>query len=163
MPTSGAGVVVFNEDASQVLWVKREDFRVWTIPGGRIEAGESPEDAGYREVLEETGYAVRIERLVGEYWRPQLSKGGSLVFVFAGRVVSGDSSKHDWESLAVEWFDVDCPPQPMTPFARELVDDARANFDTPVKRTQLLPVWQSVLLKIGLMVRNMRNYVRRRQ
>lgn len=162
MSTSGAQVVVFNEDASQVLLVKREDFRVWTIPGGRIETDETPEDAGYREVLEETGYSIRIERLVGEYWRPQLSKGGSLVFGFVGRAVSGDASRHDWESLAVEWFDVDCLPQPTIPFARELLEDARANFNTPVKRTQLLPFWQNVFVQIGLVVRNLRNYVLRR-
>jgi len=162
MSTSGAQVVVFNEDTSRILLVKREDFRAWTIPGGRIETDETPEDAGYREVLEETGYSIRIERLVGEYWRPQLSKGGSLVFGFVGRAVSGDASRHDWESLAVEWFDVDCLPQPMIPFARELLEDARANFNTPVKRTQLLPFWQNVFVQIGLVVRNLRNYVLRR-
>jgi ADP-ribose pyrophosphatase YjhB (NUDIX family) len=92
---TGAQVVILNEDTSQVLLVKREDFRVWTIPGGRIEPGELPEEAAQREALEETGFSVRTNRFIGEYWRPQMPKGGALVFAFVAHVTGGDSSKHD--------------------------------------------------------------------
>jgi 8-oxo-dGTP diphosphatase len=141
MSTRGVQVVIFNEDANRVLLVKREDFRVWTLPGGRVEPG----------------YSIRIDRLIGEYWRPQLPNGGSLVYGYIGHIVSGDSSKHDWESIAVEWFDVDDLPQRMIQFAREVLRDATANHDAPVKRTQRLPFWQSVIVKIGLALRNLRN------
>lgn len=43
---------------------------LWSIPGGRIEAGESDEDALVREVLEETGLAVTAGRLIGSVRRP---------------------------------------------------------------------------------------------
>ena len=39
---------------------------LWSLPGGRIEPGESPEEAVVREVREETGLAVTPERPVGE-------------------------------------------------------------------------------------------------
>lgn len=37
----------------------------WTMPGGGVELHESVEEAAVREVLEETGYDVRLEELLG--------------------------------------------------------------------------------------------------
>ena len=38
----------------------------WTLPGGGVEAGETPAEAAVREVLEETGVRVRAVRLLWE-------------------------------------------------------------------------------------------------
>jgi len=55
----GVGVVV-HDPAKGVLLIWRHrlvgDEWGWEIPGGRIDEGEKPEDAGAREVLEETGW-----------------------------------------------------------------------------------------------------------
>lgn len=48
----------------------------WTLPGGRVEHGESAAEAVVREVLEETGLAVQVDRLAGEV---ELSLGGDAV------------------------------------------------------------------------------------
>jgi len=38
----------------------------WTLPGGGLEPGETPEHAAVREVFEETGYEIELGRLLGE-------------------------------------------------------------------------------------------------
>lgn len=162
MPTRGSQVVIFSPDRSQTLLIKREDFRVWTVPGGGVEAGETAEAAAQREALEETGFTVAIDHYLGEYWRPQLPNGGALIHAFVGHVVGGDSSQHSWESVAVTWFPVDQLPKRTLSFAREIIDDARFVTDLPVKRTQLLPKWQAIGIWIGVPIRNLLNRLRGR-
>jgi ADP-ribose pyrophosphatase YjhB (NUDIX family) len=59
--------VVFSPDKTGVLLVERDDIPVWVLPGGGVDEGERPEDAIIREILEETGFTVKIKRLVGVY------------------------------------------------------------------------------------------------
>ncbi|HEY0869112.1 MAG TPA: NUDIX domain-containing protein [Acidothermaceae bacterium] len=42
----------------------------WSLPGGRVEPGETSQEALVREVAEETGLVVEVGRLVGEVVRP---------------------------------------------------------------------------------------------
>lgn len=157
MPTRGAQVVVLNPDRTQTLLIQREDFRVWTVPGGRIEAGETAEAAAQREAQEETGFPVALDHYLGEYWRPQLPNGGSLIQAYVGHVAAGEGSTPSWEAVAVAWFDVDQLPKHTLSFARELIHDACSATALPVKRTQLLPRWQQLMLYVGIPIRNLRN------
>ncbi len=59
-----AGAIVFRDDGA-VLLVKRgraPSAGTWSLPGGRIEQGETPEAAAVREVREETGLVVHEPR-----------------------------------------------------------------------------------------------------
>lgn len=59
------GALILNEAILVVRHV--EPTRTyWTLPGGGIEAGETPADAAVREVWEETGLRVRVARLLWE-------------------------------------------------------------------------------------------------
>ena len=49
-------VIAFDHDGRFIM-VKHVD-RAWEMPGGRIEEGETPREAGIREFLEETGMEV---------------------------------------------------------------------------------------------------------
>lgn len=68
----------------RVLLVQSRRSRRWQLPGGGVEAGESPMQAALREVEEETGLRARLASLTGVYRR----KDGSLAFVFAARTPS---------------------------------------------------------------------------
>lgn|GEM_PF-536406 len=56
-----AGAVVRDAEG-RVLFIRRElgGELWWTLPGGTVEPGETPEEAARREVLEETGLEVRL-------------------------------------------------------------------------------------------------------
>ncbi|MEA2874147.1 MAG: hypothetical protein QOH67_4123 [Hyphomicrobiales bacterium] len=66
--THAGGIVVRQRhgEPEYLLVRAREPAGAWVFPKGHIEAGESPEDAASREVLEEAGVRVRVERLLGE-------------------------------------------------------------------------------------------------
>jgi phosphohistidine phosphatase SixA/8-oxo-dGTP pyrophosphatase MutT (NUDIX family) len=54
-------------DASvEVAIIHRPRYDDWTLPKGKLAAGESEVDGAIREVLEETGYHVRLGRALGE-------------------------------------------------------------------------------------------------
>ena len=60
-----AAAVIFNEE-HKVLLVKMTYQRIhpWGLPGGSLEYSETPEDGVIREVREETGLEVEVEKLL---------------------------------------------------------------------------------------------------
>lgn len=65
MWTGGVRVIVQNNN-DEILLVKQEhpERSVWMVPGGGIEDGESSIEAAIREVKEETGLDIEIERML---------------------------------------------------------------------------------------------------
>ncbi|GIX33788.1 MAG: NUDIX hydrolase [Lysobacterales bacterium] len=79
-------VAVLAFDGSRLLFVEEEiEGRVvLNQPAGRVEPGESLLEAARRETLEETGWTVEIEHLVGVYeWRD--AERHTVRFAFAAR------------------------------------------------------------------------------
>jgi 8-oxo-dGTP pyrophosphatase MutT (NUDIX family) len=66
----GCSAVIFNANRNEVLLTRRADNGQWCLPSGGAEPGESAAEACEREVWEETGLRVRVERLVGVYSDP---------------------------------------------------------------------------------------------
>jgi ADP-ribose pyrophosphatase YjhB (NUDIX family) len=67
---SGAYGILTNNLASEILLVRKSRgpyTGLLDLPGGRIEPGESPEDAVRREFVEETGQDVRVEGRIGDF------------------------------------------------------------------------------------------------
>jgi 8-oxo-dGTP pyrophosphatase MutT (NUDIX family) len=62
---AAGGVVVLD---GQVLLVHRLRYDDWSLPKGKLEEGESFEQAALREVHEETGYACALGESLGSTW-----------------------------------------------------------------------------------------------
>jgi 8-oxo-dGTP diphosphatase len=90
---------VIKDRSGRLLLIKRGHAPgkgLWSIPGGRVEAGESDAAALVREVREETGLVVAPGRLLGSVRRP--AGGGVLDIrdyaadVTGGTLVPGDDA-----------------------------------------------------------------------
>jgi ADP-ribose pyrophosphatase YjhB (NUDIX family) len=75
---------------------------LWSIPGGRIEPGETDAEALVREMLEETNLAVEPGRLLGQVQRPGL--GGAVIDIrdYTATVVGGTLRPGD-DAADVRW------------------------------------------------------------
>ena len=99
MQTVGAFAVIFDSGAN-VLLCHRTDRDAWNLLGGRVEPGETPQETVVREVLEEVGLQVRVERLLGVHPVPAKH---DLVFTFLCVPVGGVLGTSS-ESDRVAWF-----------------------------------------------------------
>jgi len=118
----GAAAFVF-DDAGRLLVVKENYGRFrWSLPGGAVEDGESPEIACVRETLEETGAEVRIDHRVGTYELPDLT-----VHAFRCVIVSGEPALQPTDELtAVEWLHPNAIPDPKSNVLHHALADALA-------------------------------------
>jgi 8-oxo-dGTP diphosphatase len=97
IPCVGA---VIKDAAGRLLLIKRghePGEGLWSIPGGRIEPGESDALALVREVREETGLVVVPGRLLGVVQRPGLAGAvvdisDYLAVVTGGELTAGDDA-----------------------------------------------------------------------
>jgi len=134
---------VFSKDRKNVLLVKRRDVPVWTLPGGGIEKKENFEQAIKREILEETGYKVKIKRQVGHYF--PINKLSKQTYLFEGSIITGKACTSN-ETKEVKFFKISNLPKLMPPPYPEWIDEALLNKKEIIKR-KLLSVTYKELIK----------------
>lgn len=102
--------IVFSECREKVLLIKRRDVPVWVLPGGGIDAGETPDHAVLRELKEETGYEVSLIRKIAEY--TPLNRLARFTHFYECQVTSGDPILTS-ETQGISFFSLkDLPPLP---------------------------------------------------
>lgn len=105
MFTVGAFAMIFNAQR-QVLLCHRRDMDRWNVPGGGVMSGETPWQAVVREVQEEVGLLVKVERLLGVYAYPP---GDDIIFSFLCTPIGGELTESD-EADAIAYFAVEHLP-----------------------------------------------------
>ncbi len=116
-------------DQGQILLPQRRNG-MWGVPGGFVELGESTEEAGRREVLEETGIEIGILQLVsvfsGKECFVKLANGDEfypITIAYLCKDIKGGLLKADGvESLHVQFFDLNGLPENISPFIKKLIE-----------------------------------------
>jgi len=136
----GVAAVLYDA-AGRLLLHRRRVGGGWAPPSGAVEPGEDVLAALHRELCEETGLSVDVERLIGIYSDPSYQvvdypDRGRVQFVttlFRCRVRAGTLVGSD-EGLAWEWFTPDALPADLTDYARVWLADALADRPEVVVR-----------------------------
>lgn len=94
----------------QVLLVHRRSPRLWALPKGTPDSGETVEETALRETREETGLEVVIERRLRSiryYFVRGSTRFHKTVHFFLMRPTGGSLDDHDAEFDEVRWIDLD--------------------------------------------------------
>ncbi|MFA7244772.1 MAG: NUDIX hydrolase [Candidatus Magasanikbacteria bacterium] len=118
---SGVYAVILNEN-KEVLMIHRTDHDLWEIPGGKWEEDETPWQAAIREVEEETGLQVEVEKIVSLGSRPERQ---DLVFTFLCKIIGGEI-KHTREADDIQYFSLENIPPNTAPSKLERIKDVLA-------------------------------------
>lgn len=131
--------IIFNSDKTGVLLIKRRDVPVWVLPGGGVDADETPENAIIREVYEETGLVVDIKRKIGEY--TPLNQLAQYTEVFECKPISG-SLQTGAETKDINYFSIQQLPKAFFPVHDDWLKDALQNQEGVLKK----PIWRVTYL-----------------
>lgn len=127
----GVAVIILDSE-KRVLLQKRRDVRLWGIPSGHIEPGETVSQAAIREVKEETGMDIAIKHLIGVYSDPDSQvfsypNGEVVHFIttcFLAEVICGELKCDPKESLEYKYFPCDDLPEDLLPMHPRWLKDA---------------------------------------
>lgn len=107
-PRPAVAVIPIGEDG-RVLMIDHyrviTDRRGWEVPAGRVDPGESVDEAARRELMEETGHSGDAWATLGEY-HPSNGSSNQVFHVRIARQLTRRSEPTDRnETMALRWFD----------------------------------------------------------
>jgi 8-oxo-dGTP diphosphatase len=106
-----AGGVLYRKDgnAIKVCLIAKKGKRVWALPKGRVDPGETPEVTAQREVLEETGHFARVADKIDAidyyfFWKDTNTLYHKVVYFYLMPLETEGLVPKDSEADAVAWF-----------------------------------------------------------
>lgn len=107
-----AGGVVYKKEGGRykICLVAKRGGKVWALPKGRLNDGETPRETALREILEETGHRVEIIDQLDEIHYYFLVKETQTLFskrvsFFLMKLIEQDAQPRDDENDIVSWFE----------------------------------------------------------
>jgi 8-oxo-dGTP diphosphatase len=120
-----AGAIVFDV-AGRLLLIQRGQppaQGLWSVPGGRCHAGEAPEAACVREVAEETGLQVRVQRWAGRVERNASHTDVYDIDDFVCALVGGTLTAGD-DAIDARWVSqAELDALPLVPLLRDTLQE----------------------------------------
>lgn len=99
-----AGVLIEQEGRFLLIQEKKpEVYGQWNLPAGKVDVGETIEEAAIREAKEECGYDVELIRKIGIY---QKEATKHVKHAFLAKIIGGELRFPDDEILDAKWFTV---------------------------------------------------------
>lgn len=111
-------VLIINEDKEILLVRSWLGHQRWTLPGGGIKGGETPAEAGAREVHEETGLRIPSDHLQELGLFPSEGKYSYTVACYVIEVAKREpriARRHRLEMLDIAWFPLKALPKDCSP------------------------------------------------
>ncbi|AWB82036.1 NTP pyrophosphohydrolase [Corynebacterium yudongzhengii] len=108
--TLAAGAVLWRGDPSdvsslEVAIIHRPHYDDWSLAKGKVDPGESLPVTAVREIAEETGYEVRLGKLIGKVRYPVMDRT-KVVYYWTGEVLGGEFTPND-EVDEIRWVSFD--------------------------------------------------------
>ncbi|NJC94945.1 MAG: NUDIX hydrolase [Anaerolineae bacterium] len=95
----------------------------WGLPAGGLEYGEDPEDGVKREVKEETGFEVQVDKLL---YADSAKEFRHISLIYLCRVLSG-SFEPNLEISRIQFYNLDQLPK-LLPTEKVLIDKMRTKL-----------------------------------
>jgi ADP-ribose pyrophosphatase YjhB (NUDIX family) len=121
LPGVGCGAAIVRD--GRILLIKRlrpPEAGCWSLPGGKVDFLERVVDAVVREIREEIGVAIALERMLGVSETVGLDDQHWVSPIYRARIVTGEPRICEPEKHAdIAWFALGEPPAPLSVAARD--------------------------------------------
>ena len=119
-PGLGCGAAIVRD--GQLLLVQRKkppEAGCWSLPGGKVDYREKVADAIVREIREELGVAIVLERFLGLVETPDVDQQHWVSPVYLARLTGGEPINREPDKhAAIAWRPLTAPPAPLASAAR---------------------------------------------